>query len=535
MHWRISSLISGAVAAGAVLLGTMGAARAAMMPPAAARAGLAAVQAHCSACHRETAPGRFARISEERKSPEGWAMTIFRMENVHGVRLTQKQLRIIIRYLSDVQGLAPSETRAGRFALERRPNHPILKLPYNLPVMCGRCHSLARVALTRQPASEWRKLINFHVGQFPFLEYQDGSRDIRWWKIASTQLPAELAKLFPLHSAAWRQWRNRPRADLAGEWIVHGDTPGRGDYYGTALIRRRSWDRYGARYVLHYANGAAFDGSSDAIVYTGFQWRGTGTLGGKSVHEVYFASADGSRIGGRWFLDGHAEIGGDWDAARIAGAAQVMAVIPSALKVGTRQRVIVVGRGLRGAVDLGPGTKSRILARAPYGLMLSVHVSAHATPGYRTVRVGGVQGSDLLAVYRHVDRLRVEPAFAIARLGGGTLAPVDAQFQAIGYTNVVGAHGKVTAVRLGAMPVTWSVEPFNAEAAKREDVRFAGTLNQDGLFRPAEGGPDPKREFSADNTGDLYVVATRKTATAAVVGKAHLIVTVQRWINPPIY
>ena len=535
MHWRVSSLISGGAAAVAVLLGTVGAAHAAMMPPAAARTGLAAVQAHCSACHRETAPGHFARISEERKTPEGWAMTIFRMEHVHGVSLTPKQLRTIIRYLSDVQGLAPSEIRAGRFALERRPNHPILKLPYNLPVMCGRCHSLARVALTRQPASEWLKLINFHVGQFPFLEYQDGSRDIRWWKIASTQLPVELARLFPLHSAAWREWKNGSHADPAGEWIVHGDTPGRGDYYGTALIRQTSWDRYGAHYVLHYANGAAFNGSSHAIVYTGFEWRGTGTLGGKSVHEVYFASAHRSRISGRWFLDGHSEIGGNWEAARITGAPKVMAVIPSALKAGTRQRVIVVGRGLRGAVDLGPGTKSRILARRSYGLILSVRVNADAAPGYRTVRVGGVQGGDLLAVYRHVDRLKVEPAFAIARLGGGTLAPVDAQFQAIGYTNVAGAHGKVIAVRLGAMPVIWSVEPFNAEAAKREDVRFAGTLNQDGLFLPAEGGPDPKRQFSADNTGDLYVVATRKRGKAAVVGKAHLIVTVQRWIHPPIY
>ena len=535
MHPRVSSLFLGGVSAVAALLGTMGAAHAAAMPPAAAQAGSAAVRAHCSACHRETAPGHFDRISEERKTPEGWAMTIFRMEHVHGVSLTAGQLRTIIRYLSDVQGLAPSEIRAARFALERRPNHSTIKLPYNLPVMCGRCHSLARVALTRQPASEWRKLINFHVGQFPFLEYQNGSRDMRWWKIASTRLPGDLAKLFPLHTAAWREWKNAPHANLAGEWIVHGDTPGRGNYYGMAFIRRTTWDRYRARYLLHYPNGASFNGSSTAIVYTGYQWRGTGKLGDKSVHEVYFASASGSRISGRWFLAGHSELGGDLDAARTTGAAKVMAVIPSALKAGTTQRVIVLGRGLRGGVDLGPGTKSRILARRPYGLIVSVRVSAHALPGYRTVRVGDVWRGDLLAVYRRVDLLKIEPTFAIARVGGGKLAPVDAQFQAIGYTNVVGAHGRVTAVRLGAMPVTWSLEPFNAEAAKRDDVHFAGTLNQDGLFLPAEGGPDPKRQFSADNTGDLYVVATGKGGKAAVVGKAHLIVTVQRWINPPIY
>lgn len=534
MYRRVLSLISGGAAALAMLLGAPAGAHA-QMSPAAARAGLAAVRAHCSACHRETSPGHFDRISEERKTPEGWAMTIYRMRHVHGAQLTGKEQAIIIQYLSDVQGLAPSETTAARFALERQPNAPDMKLPYNLPVMCGRCHSLARVALTRQPASEWLKLINFHVGQFPFLEYQNGSRDIRWWKIASTQLPAELARLFPLHSAAWRKWKNHRHASLAGDWIVHGDTPGRGNYYGVAFIRRKTWDRYRARYVLHYANGAAFKGSSDAIVYTGFEWRGTGTLGGKSVHEVYFASADGSRISGRWFLAGHSEIGGHWSAIRAAGRPVILTVLPHALKVGTTQRVILVGRGLRGRVNLGPGTKSRVLAHRRYGLILRVTVGADAAPGYRTVRVGGMRKGELLAVYRHVDRLEVEPGYAIARVGGGKVPRVDAQFQAIGYTDVAGADGKRTAVRLGAVPVTWSVQPFNAEAARRHDVRFAGTLNQDGLFRPAEGGPDPKRQFSADNTGDLYVVATRKTGKTAVAGKAHLIVTLQRWIIPPIY
>jgi quinohemoprotein amine dehydrogenase len=212
-----------------------------------------------------------------------------------------------------------------------------------------------------------------------------------------------------------------------------------------------------------------------------------------------------------------------------------MTVIPAALKTGTTQQVIVVGKGLHGAVDLGPGTTSRVLARRPYGLVLSVSVDADAATGYRTVRVGGVRKGDLLAIYRRVDRLEVEPAFAIARVGGGTLAPVDAQFEAIGYTDVVSAHGEVTSVRLGAMPANWSVEPFNAEAAKGGDIRFAGTLNQDGRFQPAEGGPDSKRQFLADDLGNLFGVATYKAGTTDVAGKAHLIVTVQRWINPPIY
>ncbi len=533
MSWKVSSAISRGVAAAALACAALGLAHAA--PARQPAAGLVALRMHCGECHREVSSGSFDRISEERKTPEGWAMTIFRMRQVHGVQLTPGAEGAIIQYLSDAQGLAPSEVHAGRYALERQPNVPDLKLSDDLNAMCGRCHSLARVALQRRTAAEWDKLANFHVGEWPYLEYQDGSRDLDWFGMATTRLPARLAGLFPLHASAWQEWKDHPHASLAAQWIVHGETPGRGAYYGVAHITRTAPDRYRTQYQLQYADGVPFNGSSDAIVYTGFQWRGTGTLGAKSLREVYFASADGAQIDGRWFLSDHSEIGGYWVADRSSGAASVLAVIPSALKAGTTQRVIVIGRALRGPVDLGPGTRSKVVARKPYGLILTVSIERQAAPGYRTVRIGGASRSDLLAVYRHVDRLEIEPAVAIARVGGGALAPVDAQFQAIGYTDLVGADGKVAPVRLGAMPVAWSVEPFDAAAAKRDDVRFAGMLDQDGLFRPAGGGPDPARESSDNNTGDLFVVATRKGDQRAIVGKAHLVVTIQRWLNPPIY
>lgn len=534
MSWKVSAVIPrGMVAAAALACGTLGIARAA--PAGTSPAGLLALRAHCGECHRETSPGSFDRISAERKTPEGWAMTIFRMRQVHGVQLPPEAEGAIIQYLSDARGLAPAEVGAGRDALERRPDLADLKLSDNLNAMCGRCHTLARIALQRRTAAEWQKLANFHVGEWPYLEYQDGSRDLDWFRIATTQLPTRLAELFPLHSSAWRQWQDHSHQSLAGQWIVHGESPGRGAYYGVAHITRTAPDRYSARYLLQYADGAPFNGSSDAIVYTGFEWRGTSLLGGKALHEVYFASEDGARIDGRWFLSDRSEIGGDWAAARSRGAASVLAIIPSALKAGTTQRVVVIGRALRGSVDLGPGTRSRVVARKPYGLILTVSVERQAAPGYRTIRVGGASRRQLLAVYRHVDRLEVEPASAIARVGGGALPPVEAQFQAIGYTDLTDANGKATAVRLGAMAVTWSVTPFDAAAAGRGDVRFAGAIDQDGLFLPAAGGPDPAREFSDNNTGDLFVVATDKEGQSTVVGKAHLVVTVQRWVNQAIY
>jgi quinohemoprotein amine dehydrogenase len=532
MAWKLSVMMSKGLLAAAFACSAAMAQGSAVEP---APAGLVAIRAHCAECHREVSAGSFDRISAERKTPEAWAATIFRMRQVHGVQVTPTDQAAIIEYLSAVQGLAPSEVQAGHYALERWPNAPDLKLPNNLNAVCGRCHSVARIVLQRRDAAEWLKLSNFHLGQWPYLEWQDGSRDLPWWQIASTQVPGELGKLFPLNTAAWQDWKQRPHASLAGEWIVHGETPGRGAYYGTAQITAVAADDYRASYHLEYADGAPFAGSSHAIVYTGFQWRGTGTLGGKSTHEVYFASTDGAQIRGRWFLIDHSEMGGDWAAVRATGGARIMAVIPGALQAGTTQRVVLLGSALRGAVNLGPGIQSRLVAREPYGLILSVSVNANAAARLNTVRVGATSSGGLLAVYRRVDRLEIEPALAVARLGGGRLAPVDAQFEAIGYANTVDAHGKAVAVRLGAMPVSWRVEPLDADAAKRGDVRFAGQLTQRGLFLPAEGGPDGKREFSDNNTGDLFVVATYKGSKAAVTARAHLVVTVQRWVTPPIY
>ena len=49
-------------------------------------------------------------------------MTVFRMHQVHGLTISDETRDAIVRYLSQTNGLAPSESAAGRYALERRPN-----------------------------------------------------------------------------------------------------------------------------------------------------------------------------------------------------------------------------------------------------------------------------------------------------------------------------------------------------------------------------------------------------------------------------
>ena len=501
------------------------------------------VRTYCSGCHQEHA-GSFERISAIRKTPEGWVMTLFRMRQVHGLVLDEGVRESLVRYLSDTQGLAPSESAAGRFALERRPNAQDLDLGTEVGAMCGRCHSLARVALQRRDADEWRKLNHTHVGQWPSLEYQQGGRDRAWWEIANGKMPEQLGALFPHESTAWTQWKARPARDLSGGWVVVGHVPGGKDFYGSALIERSADGDYAAHYELTDVTGIALMGESKAIVYTGYEWRGRAEVGSRSLREVYAVSEDGNRISGRWFDADHAEDGGEWTAMRESATPQVLAVLPRSLKAGSAGTVIIVGNGLgtavgggasprAGAVSFGDGIVVGKIERDAHSVRAWVSVAAGSTPGLRAVSAGGATAgaTGQLAVYRQIDQVDVLPSYGIARLGGGRIAPVTAQFEAMASTRL--PSGELLA--LGPVAAEWSSIPFDAEAKRTEDDKFAGHFDGRGCFSPSSAGPNPAREYSGDNVGNLTVLAHARDGERVVEGRAHLVVTVQRWNTPPIY
>jgi quinohemoprotein amine dehydrogenase len=463
-------------------------------------------------------------------------MTIFRMQHVHGLQLAGADRDSLVRYLADTQGLAPAETTPARFALEQRPNVQDMQLPGDLQTMCARCHSAARIALQRRDAPDWLKLVHWHLAQWPTIEYQDKARDRLWWETASRVVPAELGGLFPLHSQAWDDWRKKPQADLTGTWRVRGHEPGHGDYWGTAELQKTAAGEYRAVYKLEDEAGQHVDGESTAIVYTGYEWRGSGRLGQRLTHEVFALSEDGQTLSGRWFASGHAEDGGDWVAYRAGTAPRIVAVSPVAARIGSTRRITVFGDQLTGTVAFGAGIKVKIISRTPNTILTDVTVTNAAKAGYVPLSVAKASAADLFAVYDRVDRMEVAPRLGIARVGGGNIDPVSAQCEATGYLDLPSANGGTTPVRLGNLPVSWSVEPYNDAARLAQDTKYAGKIDDSGKFVPAPAGPNPERKFSNNNTGDLSVIATLvNNSGAPVVGKAHLIVTVQRWNTPPIY
>jgi len=379
-----------------------------------------------------------------------------------------------VKYLADTQGLAPEETVGFRYALEQRLDE-FEPVDDEFKTMCGRCHSAARVLLQRRPVEEWRKLVHFHLGQYPSTEYSAGGRDRDWLPVALGETAPQVAEKYAYESEAWQRWQKAKKPELGGEWQLRGHQIGKGDFSGTLRATPSGPDAFAVAFEGAYARtGEALSGTGQAIVYTGYEWRATLQLGDDKWQQVLAASADGRTLTGRAYQKRHPELGLD---------------------------------------------------------LVAYRSGAEATVARRDAP------ADALASGR-VDRISVDPPYQVARVGdgGGPIPKEYAVFDAVAWAN--GPDGKPDTdddVRIGAVPATWRVEPWNDLAREERDVEFAGTIDaRSGFFTPGDAGPNPARKYGTNNAGNLRVVATARAGERELQGDGHLIVTVQRWIHSPI-
>jgi quinohemoprotein amine dehydrogenase len=491
----------------------------------------------CGDCHPQR--DGMQRITNMRKSPEGWEMTIVRMGIWHNVEVTRAERKALIKYLADTQGLAPQESAAYRAFIERQPNIADIAPTEDLGVMCARCHSFGRVALQRRDADEWRKLVQTHVGQFPSIEYSSQGRDRNWMDLAMGETASKLGQLYPYNTQEWTKWRRAKHRPPTGRWRVFGERAGVGAYSGYMDVRALKDDRYAVSYEFLYDNGNRLVGEGESIVYTGHEWRGSAHIGNQETRSIFALSADGKTMSGRWYMRGADEIGARFEAVRMEAAkpGTIVSVSPALLKSGASTSVRISGVKLDPSqwqrADLGPDVGvEKVTPVSANELLLDLKVAPGAAPGWRKLGTGGAGADAKFAIYRQFDSIRVEPEFAIARLGGGTAAPVSAQFQAIAYLN--GPDGKAGTpddIRLGPVKAEWSVDNNDENAKTANDAAFAGVMEPTGQFLPAFSGPNPARK-NLSNVGDLAVLA--KAKEGSLTGRARLVVTVPRWNTPPL-
>ena len=236
---------------------------------------------------------------------------------------------------------------------------------------------------------------------------------------------------------------------------------------------------------------------------------------------------------GRWFEKSNEVIGGRLTASPANAPARILSVSPSYLRTGGESEITLVGVGLSGKPVLPKGVAGTVVSQSDTKVVLKL--SAEKALGAVKVSVG--KASAPLVVFSKLDGVRVEPEQTIARVGGngGPIAKVPAQFEAVGFLN--GADRKPGTdddIRVGTFNASWAVDNWDEGAAKMQDSKYAGSIEQNGRFTPADAGLNPERPMSTNNLGNLKVIATVDDNGKPLPGEAHLYVTVQRFVDTPI-
>jgi quinohemoprotein amine dehydrogenase len=528
------------------------------------------VISRCGGCHTRDAKGNMLRISWERSTPEGWEEAIKRMVRLNGLTLSPQDARAIVKYLATYHGLAPEEAKPVMYFAEHRIQDETNIPDDNVRGACANCHAFARPMSWRRSADDWKLLANLHVAFYATAEqaFRRGlnaggggnappvpPREEGPPKLPVDDALAFLGKAAPLHTPEWAAWRARMRAPkLAGRWLVSAHIPGKGNYYGQLVMEPgASDDEFTTNVKLQSVrDGSALVRSGQGLVYAGYSWRGrskgTGSPSAavddlnKEAREVLWFSPDESQAEGRWFWGQYQEFGVDVKLRRASSDPTLIAVDRMALKTGSQaNRIRLLGDNFPAQVnpsdlDLGSGVKvRRVVSHSPSEVVAEVDVASDAVPGKRDIALGRSVLPSSIAVYDRVDYIQVAPESAIARLGSDVHPKGYHQFEAIGYQR--GADGKphtADDVEIGPIDVAWSVEEFYAVYGD-DDKDFVGTLSPTGLFTPALDGPNPKRKFSRNNYGDIWVVATSKNDKDAfgkpLVGKSYLVVAVPMYVQ----
>ncbi len=554
----------------AFLLITLSAA--ALPPPLPAEEGLPVknqlVIEKCGGCHKADAAGNLTRISWVRTTPEGWEEVIKRMVRLNGLRLTSPEAREILHYLANEHGLAPEEAQPVEWFVEQRVVDE--SVPEQTKEVCNACHAFGKPASWRRSKDEWQLLYNMHVGYFPSAELTTFLRPPPEPGAPAPPPGADMRQPFekaisymqdkyPLHTPEWAAFQTTVQSPhVTGKWLVTAYKPGEGAYYGEMNVEKTSDpDVYATRTRLVSAkSGAVMMRSGKTTVYQGYAWRGRSQdaklikdpQAAATVRETMMLSRDASEAQGRWMWGDYQEFGFEVRMCRPRAGVTILGVDDPMLRAGETRTVQIFGDGFQKGVkpadlDLGKGlTIDRISEVTPTHFKAEVTVAKDARPGKRDIALSGVVLPSAVALYDHIDFIKVIPDTALSRLGGVAHPKGFVQFEAIAYLN--GPDGKSNTaddLPIGPVHAKWTMKEFYAVYGD-DDTNYVGTLNSEtGLFTPAHEGPNPERRFSKNNYGDVWVEAEldRDLPPPKVAGdkakpltaRSYLIVTVPQYLR----
>lgn len=491
------------------------------------------VKNKCLTCHA-VKDGVADRISDVRKTPEGWQDTINRMQRLWGVQLTREESEQIVKELSYTNGLAPEEMERVMYWLTETGStfEPVVGNE-SVQQSCLGCHAAGRALAQYRTEEEWMNMKDFHLAMNPSLVYQ--VRDVNWAEVAEEALKY-LAEINKRDSEEWARWQEANiQYDVTGSWKIVGYQPGVGKYSGTAEISKRGDDFYEKR-TLYLTNGEEVNYAGTVRLYSGYSLRSSLEGNEERLRGVYNVKDNGQTIVGRWNKVGDRGIYADEIFYKVSEPA-LLDVWPQSLRVGSEATFRIIASGLpenitKDDIQVSGGLEVVDIVQQTHGdLWINLKASPSAKQGEATIKLAGVKQGVKLTLYEQIERLEVLPEFGLARIGDGEdNYKQSVQFEAIGYTK--GEDGEELSV--GPVQVTWSLEEYYALGIEDDDINFVGTIDPEtGLFTPAPSGPNPERFWSTNNVGNVSVVAVYKDPLTGeeVKGSTFLIVSLPKYLN----
>ncbi|MBT7639372.1 MAG: quinohemoprotein amine dehydrogenase subunit alpha [Planctomycetes bacterium] len=510
------------------------------------------IEERCVVCHARDDEGKMTRISYMRKTPEAWEISIKRMARLYFVSLSSEEAKEVVRYLAEEHGLSRQEARAAMYESERRVHWSEEDRDKDLRETCAECHTLGRVLSERRDEQEWKLLKATHLALYPLVDFQSfrgrssrggggrgatsgnagGGGGTPSSETAGTsgrgrsqdradRVLATLTSEQGLFSDEWRDWNQEKReVPLEGRWIVLGHEVGRGPIRGTLDLQRVASGEYQSKWTWLRANGRTVVRQGTGLFYAGHSWRGrsTSTAPGEleSLKEVLLLDESWTRMEGRLFTGEYNELGIEVQLLRASETPTILGVLGGEMAVPSiGNRIEVIGSGfpekiVAGDFHLGAGiTVLGVERHDESRVNLLVSVDAGVPLGRRAIDFRIHQGPRAITLYDTIDGIRIRPNPGFSRVGGKMRPKQLERFEAVAFTRGPdGVPYNEDDVELMTVPVQWSLEEFPIRPGD-DDLQFVGELDSEtGVFTPAIDGPNPERRFSANNIGDVYVVAT---------------------------
>jgi len=481
----------------------------------------------CSGCHTPAADGRIPRVEDLRTTPEEWTVIVDRMSRLHGMPLGKGDMDTLLKELCATQILNPEEqARVSYLSLWH--NSQQMEVPADagqerLFTTCVRCHTAGKIFSYRMTAANWAKLRDFHLYVVPTVIEQ--MREMRWVTEADAVL-RYLGGQLP-YGQAW----SAPKVRLDGVWGVFGYQPGRGTYRGEARISDSGNAEYKLTGILAYSDGTSETFDGEGTLYGGYALRTRTRNNGFAANGAYLVSGDEIRGENHFPAPNFRTSSASW--LRKGDGAVIARILPGFLLAGERTTLTIEGLNLPDVTvrDVSfSGARVEVLSarRVAAGVLDIEVLSNTAQLGEARLKVRGLDAGTVKLAPR-IDRIVVTPAMGRARLSGGAHYPAEGvQFEAIAYAN---GGDAAEGVALGPVPASFKL----AEETTRpgdDDLRWLGGILPNGTYLPVgDYGPNPLRNFSAENSGLVKVVAQYTRGTQTFTAEAQLAVTMPDFIG----